>query len=130
MLNPSTADAEQDDPTIRRCVGFSRSWGAGALVVVNLFALRSTDPAALLTHPEPVGADNDEHLRDVALDAWRDGGRLVCAWGAHLAAPPRALEVHERVRDMDPLCLGTTKSGAPRHPLYVKATTVPTPWRP
>src|SRR5262245_19133112 len=62
MLNPSTADAEQDDPTIRRCVGFARSWGAGGIIVVNLFAFRASDPKALLRAADPVGPDNDGHI--------------------------------------------------------------------
>jgi hypothetical protein len=63
MLNPSIADAERDDPTIRRCLGFACAWGYGALTVVNLFALRATCPHTLRRAADPVGPDNDEHLR-------------------------------------------------------------------
>ena len=128
MLNPSTADATLDDPTIRRCVGFSRRWGAGGIVVANLYALRATDPAELERHPDPVGPANDAHIADVVQHAWRDGARIVCAWGAHPFAASRALDVAEGLRDMLPVCLGTTRSGAPRHPLYVRADVVPVRW--
>jgi hypothetical protein len=78
MLNPSTADATEDDPTIRRCTGFARREGCGVLEVVNLFAYRATDPAELRTAPDPVGPANDHHIK-AAL------GRValvVVAWGA------------------------------------------------
>lgn len=130
MLNPSTADALVDDPTIRRCKGFSALWGAGGIVVVNLFALRATFPSALAGHPDPVGPDNDGIIRQAVLDAHRDGGRIICAWGAHTFAAPRALDVAEGLRGMEALCLGTTKAGAPRHPLYVRGDTEPIPWEP
>lgn len=129
MLNPSTADAEQDDPTVRRCVGFARDWGYSGIVVVNLFALRATDPAELATHPDPIGPDNDDHLRAVASGA----RAVICAWGAHPFAADRALVVTETLRrslprNSDLLCLGTTKNRAPRHPLYVKGATSPAPF--
>ncbi|MGF6870951.1 DUF1643 domain-containing protein [Paraburkholderia sp. MM5477-R1] len=66
MLNPSTADEEQDDPTIRRCRGFARLWDCNGISVANLYALRSTDPAGLWVHPDPVGPDNDAHLCQIA----------------------------------------------------------------
>lgn len=117
MLNPSTADAEQDDPTIRRCRGYARSWDCAGIVVANLYAFRATSPKALLTCPDPVGPDNDEWLRELALEH----KEIVCAWGAN-ANPKRAAEVVKIFRDAGAKlwCLGTTKSGAPRHPLYVK----------
>jgi hypothetical protein len=121
MLNPSTADAEIDDPTIRRCVGFAKTWGAGGIVVVNLFALRATDPAALAAHDDPHGPRNEHHWRRVADEALL----MVCAWGAHpmAAAVAPVLQAVLRSRGADTRCLGSTKSGAPRHPLYVKGDT-------
>lgn len=117
MLNPSTADAEQDDPTIRRCRGFARAWGCTGIQVLNLYALRSTDPAALWTHTDPVGPENDEWLTKFALRA----DEVVCAWGAN-AQPQRARIVAGMLaaNGVRLKCLGTTKAGAPRHPLYVR----------
>lgn len=121
MLNPSTADASQDDPTIRRCIGFARSWGYSTLVVANLYALRSPSPKALNEFPgDPVGPENDFWLSKLL----REHENVVCAWGAH--ADPARVRQFKALADnmMDTLwCLGTTKSGAPRHPLYVKGDT-------
>lgn len=119
MLNPSTADAKRDDPTIRRCVGFARAWGCGGIVVVNLFALRATDPAALHAATDPIGPANEGYIRGAMVEGWP----VVAAWGAHVPARGRAN--HTRVgadRAGIPLkCLGVTKEGFPRHPLYVRA---------
>lgn len=117
MLNPSTADASSDDPTIRRCQNFARAWGRRGIIVVNLYALRSTDPRNLWNDPDPVGPDNDAWLAKVAGQR----GEVVCAWGAH-AKPERVQRVVDLLTDVEArmLCLGTTKDGAPRHPLYVR----------
>lgn len=123
MLNPSTADASLDDPTIRRCMGFSRGWGAGGIWVVNLFALRATNPAELLTHTEPTGLHNDTVIDLVMARARDTGGRVIAAWGAHPAAADRAVDLMHRTRRLQ--CLGVTKAGHPRHPLYVRADTAP-----
>lgn len=122
MLNPSTADDELDDPTIRRCMGFSRDLGYGGMVVVNLFALRATDPRGLSEHVEPIGPDNDRHIRSVAEEC----RAVVCAWGAHrMVSDGRAAEVLHMMLEVGatPHCLGRTKTGRPKHPLYVKAGT-------
>ena len=120
MLNPSTADAAEDDPTIRRCIAFARREGAGGLTVGNLFAWRSTDPSALRKCDNPEGPDNAPWLRTIARDA---GRRVVCAWGVHGAYRDRAETVLRimRVEGVECLCLGRTKQGHPRHPLYLPA---------
>lgn len=117
MLNPSTADASQDDATIRKCVGFSRLWGFDALCVVNLYAYRATDPKELSKAHYPVGEENDTYLRIAA------GGKTVAAWGCH-AQKTRASEVMKILRETgDVYCLGRTQMGFPKHPLYVKYDT-------
>lgn len=121
MLNPSTADADIDDPTIRRCVGFAKSWGFGALIVGNLFALRSTDPKALYSHPDPVGPDNDRQLLAIAQSA----RKIICAWGTHGALHDRGREVAERFEFFPLAVLKVTAEGHPVHPLYVAASTEP-----
>lgn len=125
MLNPSTADAVQDDPTIRRCLSYAESWGSSGLIVANLYALRSTDPKELWKHPDPVGPANDGCLADLAL-RHRD---IVCAWGAN-AKPDRVrafVDLMKRVGG-ELWCLGMTKAGAPRHPLYLRRDAELMPW--
>lgn len=117
MLNPSTADHEVDDATIRRVMGFSRRFGADACTVVNLFALRSTDPRYLRGHPDPVGPYNDQVLTTMSSAAQR----VVCAYGALGAFQDRAQHVLKLLRGTGSalLALGVTKDGHPRHPLYL-----------
>lgn len=114
-LNPSTATEHEDDPTIRRCMGFARSNGAGGLVMLNLYALRSTDRRALRTHEDPVGPDNDEWL-DIYL---KSGGlTAVAAWGTWggLHGRDRMLAARYPNRLW---CLRVTRDGHPQHPLYL-----------
>lgn len=123
MLNPSTADEFQLDPTVTRCVGFARKWGFGGLVVTNIFALRSTDPQRLREVEDPTGPHNDEAIQKVAKLA----GLVVCAWGVHGAVGDRGRRVIEMLAASEvPLyCLGVTKDGFPRHPLYIRGDTRP-----
>jgi hypothetical protein len=116
MLNPSTADAFQADPTVRRCLSFAKREGAGGLTVLNLFALRSTDPAALRTHSDPIGP-----LNDVFIRTYTDHAELViAAWGVHGQLNDRDQDVVEMLHGpTNLLCLGVTKDGLPKHPLYV-----------
>lgn len=127
MLNPSTADALVDDPTIRRCVGFARSWGCGGIVVANLFALRATDPAILTRTADPIGPENDE-----TLDRLCAGRLVIAAWGASVPDywrhRPRAVTARLRERGAHLHHLGLTKAGHPRHPLYLSAEAARTPW--
>lgn len=127
MLNPSTADAAVDDPTIRRCVGFAKSWGCAGLNVVNLYALRSTDPKGLWLAEDPVGPECDRYLASFAATAAHFGTPLIAAWGAN-AKPERVAHVL-RLNGMQALtALGVTKDGAPRHPLYLRSDAQPEPW--
>jgi hypothetical protein len=130
MLNPSTADDQVDDPTIRRCIGFAKREGATSMHVMNLYALRATDPAELRTSCcDPVGIGNDELLRDAARQ--HDRFKTVVAWGAHpMATAERVAILVDAAENAGTTlwCLGTTKSGAPRHPLYVKADAALVPW--
>jgi hypothetical protein len=115
MLNPSTADAMADDPTVRRTIGFSRRAGAGIMHVVNLYALRSTDPDYLTTHADPTGPWNDQLIDWQIADAHKP--IIVAAWGAHPAAEHRAAAVLDRVTvGHDVHCLGVTRQGYPKHP--------------
>ena len=121
MLNPSTADAEIDDATIRSCIRLSKGLGYGSFEVVNLFAFRATDPADLQRADDPVGPIND----DVIEAAIGRCDIAICAWGAHPMARGRSVAVRALIRNHRPavFCLGTTKSGAPKHPLYIKSGT-------
>jgi hypothetical protein len=122
MLNPSTADATSDDPTIRRCTGYAQNWGYGGLIVVNLYALRATDPDELWRVEDPIGPVNDDHLRE----AFGVGGPIVAAWGCH-GRPSRIDTVLSYAPTLTALAL--TKSGQPGHPLYLPAAATPFRWR-
>jgi hypothetical protein len=126
MLNPSTADAEQPDPTITRCLNFADTWGYGRLVVVNIFALRSTDPEGLRRATDPVGPENDRHLFEQTA-----GNVTICAWGATCSKwkSPRIMErpaVATRAMQGALLhSLRLTKDGHPCHPLYLPGNLTP-----
>ena len=129
MLNPSTADARADDPTIRRCIAFSRREGCGELAVLNLFALRATDPAELLVHPDPTVPHNDHWFELLGREAWDEGDLIIVAWGAHRAVGSDSGVWVARRLGRPLWCLGTTKDGAPRHPLYVRRDQPLVEWR-
>ena len=128
MLNPSTADANLDDPTIRNCIRIAQAWGYQAIHVVNLFALRATNPKALQTAADPVGPLNDQHI----LDALRSKCSVVAAWGTHgtyLGRDQTVLRLLQSV-NVRVNCLGVNKDGSPRHPLYCPARSEPKPYPP
>mgnify|MGYP001561854844 CR=1 FL=1 len=123
MLNPSTATASVLDPTVRRCVGFAQRERFAGLEVVNLFALRATDPRELARATDPVGPGNDAAIREAAARA----GRIVAAWGDSLPAALRgradaALAILARPGDVHRIG-STTRRGSPKHPLYLAAAT-------
>ena len=127
MLNPSTADAEIDDPTIRSCIRLSKGLGYGSFEVVNLFGLRATDPAELEKATDPIGPQNAT-VGDAAINRC---DVAICAWGAHPMAQRRAADFISWVKGWKPAayCLGLTKAGAPKHPLYIKSGTPLTVYR-
>lgn len=128
MLNPSTADAFTDDPTISRVTGFSRRAGAGGIIVVNLFAYRAVKPSQLRQAADPVGPLNDLVL------SWYCQPRVTAAvaWGAHgqMAGRGPAVTAMLAAREVRLLCLGTVQNGQPRHPLYVPQATEMAAFRP
>lgn len=128
MLNPSTADGTQDDPTIRRCVGFARAWGYDRLEVANLFAYRATNPRELLSLSldEAVGTDNRERV----FEAVSRAKTIICAWGAHGSYLDQDETLLGWIDPRERYCLGITKEGAPRHPLYLPLTSKLLPFRP
>ena len=124
MLNPSTADGMEDDPTLRRCIGFAQEWGYGSLMVANLYAFRATDPTELKTAADPIGPDCSFYLRQCLSEA----SLVVAAWESN-AEPDRAAEVLAQLGP-DPRALGWNKDGQPKHPLYLRRDTLPMPWAP
>lgn len=129
-LNPSTADAEQDDPTIRRCIRFAQDWGFGTLVMLNIFPYRSTDPKALkgLSLAELYGDDLPRYGRknhEAIINATADAGKIIAAWGTNPRAKSAERSLFAVMREARVCrrfeCLGLTADGSPRHPLYVAA---------
>lgn len=127
MLNPSTADASIDDRTIRRCVGFSCSFGCGSLVVVNLFAFRATNPKDMLAERDPIGPQNDQAIMNAARSI---SGPVICAWGAHGGYRKRDRAVLSLLNEagVEPNALKITNAGFPGHPLYLPGSSTPTPF--
>lgn len=123
MLNPSTADANVDDPTIRRCMGFARREGCEGIDVVNLFSKRVTRPVHLFEGVDPEGPGNLGFVRRHVEQAGRRRHPVVVAWGAHGFAQNSDAYDWLSKQKTALLCLGTTKDGSPRHPLYVKGDT-------
>lgn len=125
MLNPSTADAEKDDPTIRRCIGFAKSWGYGGLYVCNLFAYRATNPKELLRVHNPFGDQNIWHTRqlfdkvEIVLCAWGNEGIVnrICGKGNEYE---NLYYAYEKLHFIE-----LSNSGIPKHPLYLKSTLKP-----
>lgn len=121
-LNPSTADENKDDPTIRRCIGFAKRFGFDGVVMLNLFAFRATLPEVMKAAPNPVGPHNDAVIKSYL------GNTFIAAWGVHGSFLGRDREVSAMIPEL--FCLGTTKEGHPRHPLYLKNDAELKLWRP
>lgn len=127
MLNPSQGDAEQDDPTIRACSNFARTWKYTQLNIVNLFAFRTAKPSELKLEANPIGTENDHYL----LTAAESAGQVILAWGnsGNLLTRDKAV-VKLLSPHLDKLYyLKQNRSGQPSHPLYLQRTTKPKPWK-
>lgn len=114
-LNPSTADEFKDDPTMRRCAGFAKSWGYGGFYMTNLFAYRATFPEELRKQSDPVGPENDRWLLEIMSRV----ETVVFVWGVHGTLAGRDRTVVGMTSSA--YCIGLSKDGHPRHPLYLKA---------
>lgn len=128
MLNPSTADADEDDPTIRRCMNFALDWGHGKLLVGNLFAFRTPYPRELAIEDSPIGPDNAVHL----VQLLRRADMVVCGWGQNVPRPYAGL-----VDELFIIAAGVSrplhhlrlnKDGSPNHPLYLRNGLQPIRW--
>lgn len=127
LLNPSAADEEKADQTLRRCIAFSEEWGYGGLEIVNLFALQTSDRQILKARESPIGAENDRCITEAAQRATR----VVVGWGEDGSYRQRDSEVCKLLKQHAPqplYCLGKNKDGSPRHPLYVPRSTDPIPY--
>lgn len=120
MLNPSTADANEDDPTIRRCIGYAKSLSYGGIIVCNLFAYRATNPKDLLSAENPEGPNNFEHVYQMSQDAhiiilgWGNGGLVK------KLKRPGYVELLANI-----YALKENKDGTPTHPLFLKGDLIP-----
>lgn len=127
MFNPSTADASEDDHTIRKCIGFAKEWGYGGIVVVNLFAIRGRDPKIVSRVADPVGPLNNYHI----IKALNPCEQVIFAWGCSAHFPDRNKTrsgelkqlLEKELPALDIMCLGRSKDGSPRHPLMLPYTT-------
>ena len=127
-LNPSTATEILDDPTIRRCMRFSKRWGYDGMCITNIFAYRATKPVNMMVQEDPIGPDNDNWLRQVASDA----DLIIAAWSGHAGFKDRSTEVRTLLRELGKpvhyLRMGEGINPEPWHPLYLPNSTMPTLW--
>lgn len=124
LLNPSTADEERDDPTIRRCMNYAKDLGYGGIVLGNLFAFRATDPMDMVAASDPIGPENDAALSRICAET---GNEVICGWGSWGHHMARGADVRMRLSDagIRLRALKLTASGEPGHPLYLKADLQP-----
>ena len=127
MLNPSTADDKEDDPTIRRCIQYAKDWGYGGIDVLNLFAVRATDPKDMKSASDPVGPDSMTHIKKLATQD--EIALIVCVWGVHGSYMGQDQTVLGWLEGagIEPMALKVTKDGHPCHPLYLKGDLKPVP---
>ena len=122
-LNPSTADEEVDDKTIRKCIGYAKRWGYGKLIMVNLFAFRSTDPYMLKKVEDPVGPDNDSYIQKCVSES----NLVIACWGNDGKLLNRDKVLMDSLPNL--VCLKRNKNGTPHHPLYLSKDITPMPYK-
>lgn len=120
-LNPSTADEMNDDPTIRRCIGYAKRWGYGSLCMLNLFAFRATQPKDMMAAKDPLGPDNVDTL----LARTAEAGIVIAAWGKDGAFQGWGRQVVKMIPKLH--CLKLNQDGSPAHPLYLRGDLTPFP---
>ncbi len=118
-LNPSTADETENDPTINRCINYSKKWGYGGLCMVNLFAFRATDPSVMMESNDPIGSDNNDWIKKLSKEA----GVIVAAWGNDGSYMGRSKNIMDMIPNL--MCLKINKTGEPAHPLYQPGSATP-----
>jgi hypothetical protein len=118
-LNPSTADENEDDPTVARCINFAKSWGYGGIYMLNLFAVRTPKPKKIYKADEPIGSENDKYLKEYSQKC----DKIICAWGNDGSYKNRSNEIKSNFSHL--YYLKINKSGEPAHPLYLKSDLVP-----
>ncbi|MDQ0114962.1 DUF1643 domain-containing protein [Paenibacillus harenae] len=121
MLNPSTANEWENDPTIRRCINFAKDWGFGSLGVVNLFAIRATNPIEIFKVNDPIGMENDHYI----IDELEKSDLVILAWGTKGSYLNRDKEVLRLLSSFELYAIDISKEGHPKHPLYLKANATP-----
>ena len=119
MLNPSTADEHNDDPTVRRCIAFSKRFNCSELIIENIFAYRATNPKELNSLSDPYGPHNGKAWLESFNKVKHHGGVVICAWGANPLVTSE--NTPDRYCGIDLYCLGKNKNGSPKHPLYLKS---------
>ena len=124
-LNPSTADEINNDPTVTRCINYSKAWGFQGFIMLNLFAFRGTDPKDMKNAMSPVGPLNDRVISQVTAVV----GRTVCAWGTHGLWCDRDRKVRDSILAKEVYHLGRNRDGTPKHPLYLRSNLQPLLWQ-
>lgn len=127
MLNPSTVDVFNNDPTVARCQRWAYEWDFGGVYVCNLFGFCSPYPDDMMQCEDPIGVENDAHILDVSARA----GMVLCAWGNHGAYLSRSFHVTSMLQQqsINLYSLALTKNGEPGHPLYLRGDVSPMPFK-
>jgi hypothetical protein len=123
MLNPSTADGNKNDPTVKKCMKYAKDWGYGGIVIINLFAYRATNPKELELVKDPIGPLNDEYIKYIIKHYFYDKPLVVASWGTFELAKRRVNKVFSLTNSLHYLEL--SKDGSPKHPLYLRGNLKP-----